>query len=287
MDRKNAGELQQHMLGTYHALRVTLTVIGVALPILIVGVGWIQQGRIWIEPSISQYYYVSGRFPFFTTRDFFVGLLLAISVCLYAYKGFSTRESVALNVAGIFAFFVAVLPTSADDQDRGLRSVLHGIAAVLFFLSIAYVILRRSRDTLRLLPQTKQEKYARLYFFTSLAMIMSPAIAVILSFALDPRSSKWIFFVEALSVWSFAAYWWIKTREMGETDAERRALNAKLERKLVSHARPISAGSTHVSALDRLVQRVMVPNDAQVERIVPAGNESVELEAPATKPAAP
>ena len=31
-------------------------------------------------------------------------------------------------------------------------------------------------------------------------------------------------------MWTFAAYWMVKTLEMRETDAERRALDAELER---------------------------------------------------------
>lgn len=34
MDRKSAGELQEHMLGTYYSLRVGLVVLGIALPLL-------------------------------------------------------------------------------------------------------------------------------------------------------------------------------------------------------------------------------------------------------------
>jgi hypothetical protein len=47
---------------------------------------------------------------------------------------------------------------------------------------------------------------------TGLAMIASPAAAVVLSFALAPASrvSTVTFWVETLGVWSFAAYWIIK-----------------------------------------------------------------------------
>ena len=218
MDSKSAGELQEHMLGTYGALRVMLTVIALALPVAVAVIGWFQRGQIFIGPSISQYYYLPSRFPFFTARDFFVGGLLAAAVCLYSYKGFSTRENVALNLAGVFAFLVAVLPTSAEREPRSLRAALHGTAAVLFFLSIAYVSIRHSRDTLRLLPAAKRDRYARSYFLTGLAMITSPVVAVTLSLAFGQQSS--IFLVETLGVWAFAAYWWIKTLEMRESDAE-------------------------------------------------------------------
>ena len=272
MDRKSARELQEHMLGTYDTLRIMLTVIGIALPIVVVAAASFQEGRLWIESSISQYYHLAARHPFFTARDLFVGGMLAAAVCLYSYKGFSTRENVALNCAGVFAFFVAVLPIAIDEQDRGLRSVLHATAAVLFFLSIAYVSLRRSRDTLRLLPESKRARYARLYFLTGLAMIASPAGAVVLSYALDAGSptSRWIFFVETLGIWAFAAYWWFKTLEMRETKVDRRALDAELERELVAPLPSADAGSTAANTVDKVLRRAMVPNTPTVERIVPA-----------------
>ena len=93
MDRKSAGELQEHMLGTYGALRVMLTVIGFALPVAVMVSGWFQRGQIWIGSSISDYYHLAGRFPFFTARDFFVGGLLGAAVCLDSYKGFSTART--------------------------------------------------------------------------------------------------------------------------------------------------------------------------------------------------
>jgi hypothetical protein len=269
MGQKTAGELQEHMLGTYGALRVMLAVIGFALPVAVAVSGWFQRGHIFIGSSISEYYHLTGRFPFFTTRDFFVGGLIGAAVCLYSYKGFSTRENIALNLAGVFAFFVAVVPTSADGESAGMRAILHRTAAVLFFLSIAYVSIRRSRDTLRLLPPEKRDWYARRYFATGLAMFLSPFAAMAISYLLG-RDSSTVFFVETFGVWAFAAYWWIKTLEMRETDAEQRGADGVLERKAVA---PIPAGAvegTSASTVDRAIRRVMVPNDSTVERIVPA-----------------
>jgi len=272
MDRKSASELQEHMLGTYDTLRVMLTVIGFALPIVVVLAGWFQEGRFRIESSISEYYHLAATYPFFTARDFFVGGLLATAVCLYSYKGFSTRENVALNFAGVFAFFVAVLPIAHKGEPRNLRSILHATAAVLFFLCIAYVSLRRSRDTLRLLPESKRERYARLYFLTGLAMLAAPTGAVVLSYALDVASptSRWIFFVETLGIWAFAAYWWFKTLEMRETKVDRAALDCELKRELVAPLPPGGADGAGASTVDKVVRRAMVPNTPTVERIVPA-----------------
>lgn len=266
MDRKSAQELQNHMMGTYFGLRVGLAVIGIALPLVVLFAGGVLH-HVWLEPSISQYYHTTGL-SFLTTRDFFVGGLFAVGACLYLYKGFSTKENVALNLAGVFALFVALLPTAAPSTDRGLVSTLHGTSAVLFFLCIAYVSLFRARDTIHLLPPAKQGRYAWAYFLAGLAMIASPLVAVALSFALDPTSRfrTLTFWAETFAVWAFAAYWIIKTREMRETKAEKRALEAELKREVVPAA---SLEASETSG------RSATPGDlpsqsSQKEAIVPA-----------------
>jgi hypothetical protein len=234
VERKSPDELQEHMLWTYYGLRVGLAVIGFALPLVVLLAGVVLH-HVWLEPSISQYYHTKGLISSFTTRDLFVGGLFAASACLYLYKGYSTKENVALNLAGVFAVFVAVLPTGATPSDEGLVSKLHGASAVLFFVCIAYVSVFRSRDTLHLLPAAKQAEYARRYVRTGVAMIVSPLAAVVLSFALEPASRfrTSIFWVETLAVWTFAWYWIIKTREMRESNAEKRTLDAEVKREVV------------------------------------------------------
>jgi hypothetical protein len=57
-----------------------------------------------LERSISAYY--GGP-----VRDIFVGALFAIAACLVAYQGVGLLEDYALNGAGFYALFVALVPT--------------------------------------------------------------------------------------------------------------------------------------------------------------------------------
>ena len=107
--------------------------------------------------------------------------------CLYVYKGFSDKENVALNMAGVFAALVALLPTAAEGSDRGPVSMLHATSAVLFFLCIAYVSLFRSHDTLRSCRKRAGSEYERLYVWTGRTMVASPLAAVVLTFAFGTR----------------------------------------------------------------------------------------------------
>jgi hypothetical protein len=284
MDRKSPNELQEHMFGTYFGLRVGLVVIGVALPLIVLFTGGILH-HVWLKPSISDYYHTGpGALPFFTTRDLFVGGLFAAAGCLYLYKGFSAKENIALNLAGVFACFVALLPTGPGKDDKGIVPLLHGTSAVLFFLCIAYVSLFHSRDTLRLLTPARRAYFAQRYLWTGLALITSPLVAVVLSYSLEGRLRAIIFWVEACAVWAFAWYWFIKTKEMRESGAERCALDAELEREIVAVTTPAEAAATGPGGMSGVMLRKLSPASGKVERVVPADSPRAPVESPSSDP---
>jgi hypothetical protein len=282
MDRKTAPELQEHMLGTYHSLRVGLVVLGVALPLLVLLASHVvQQDPTW-HGSISAYYHGHVRVRVFTTRDVFVGGLLAIAACLYFYKGYGTRENVALNLAGVLALVVALCPTHRPGTARDWAALVHKGSAVLFFLCIAYVSLRRSGDTVDLLPESKRPWYRRLYAGTGVAMIVMPLSALAIHTWIG--SGTRTFWVEASGVWAFAAYWFVKTLEMRESHAEQQALDGQLEREAV--AAPTAA--VDHAAVDRaaVAEKATVgpPGRGGRRRLA---SRTVERVVPARAPAAP
>ena len=220
-----AATLQEHMTGTYFNLRVGIGVIGVALPLLL----WLG-GQIGdhepLRSSMSAYYYSP------TMRNTFVGALVAIGLFLYLYKGFSSAENRALNLAGALAIGVAMVPTSSQPGVHSVSSTFHGTFAVLFFICIAYVCIFRASDTLSLIRDTrKADKLRAIYRLLGIGMVISPLLAVVLTFLLQPATQKrsLTFFVEAVAVLIFAAYWLTKSKEMKNTDAENLALEGKLQ----------------------------------------------------------
>ena len=69
-------------------------------------------------------------------------------------------------------------------------------------------------------------------------MVASPLIAVLLTlvFRNTTKDSPLLFFVEAVAVWVFAAYWLTKSWELRRTRAEQLAIESKL--------RPVATAST-------------------------------------------
>src|SRR5262245_34820054 len=103
-------QLRDHIYSTYFHLRIGLCVIAVAFPILLLGIGRFYS----IDPqsSMSDYYFAfspeNSNLRVFPGRVLFVGILFALGVALYLYKGLTTFENVMLNFAGLFAIVAAL-----------------------------------------------------------------------------------------------------------------------------------------------------------------------------------
>jgi len=217
-------ELRKHIAGTYFTLRLGMGVLAVALPLLLWLGGRFVGGEA-LRCSMSAYYYSAAM------RDTFVGILCAIGVSLYLYKGFSRQEDWSLNLAGVLAVGIALIPTSPDCAAKGGLTP-HSALALLFFATIAYVCLTRASDTLSLIEDPgRAKRYLNRYRGLGALMILSPLVAVVLATFLQPThpGSSLVFFVEGVAVWTFAAYWLTKSRELSLTNAEEKALKSKLK----------------------------------------------------------
>jgi hypothetical protein len=88
---------------SYLAMRRMIGILGVALPIVLVIGGFIQD-EIAIQPSISGYYYTN-------MRDFFIGMLCIVSIFLMSYKGYEKVDNFVGNLSGLFALGMVLFPT--------------------------------------------------------------------------------------------------------------------------------------------------------------------------------
>jgi hypothetical protein len=219
--------LQAHIAASYTMLRIGMAVLAIVLPFLLWIAGHILAG-LPLQGSMSAYYHAGGG----AVRDVFVGALFAIGVFLMLYKGFTDFENWALNLAGGFLLIVAVVPMAWGCGNACPKFSWHGTASVVFFLSIAYVCIFRSADTLGLmLDQERATFYRRAYKLMGGAMIASPAIAFALKLFLqpDPGKGSFIFYIEAVGVVVFGSYWLLKSFEIRETHAERQAVEGHLK----------------------------------------------------------
>ena len=218
-------ELQKHIWATYFTLRIGIALIAFVFPVLLWGYGTMK--GIEFQNSMSAYYHATASNGY-SMRDWFVGILFAIGVFLYLYKGYSKEENYALNIAGVFAIGVAIFPMDWNGVACCREIPMHGISAGFFILSIAYVCIRLASDTLYLMrDEVLERRYRILYWLIGFGMILSPAIGLVLALIFDEYKS-FAFFAEAAVIWIFAAYWLLKSLELSSTNAERLALDSKI-----------------------------------------------------------
>jgi hypothetical protein len=179
-------------------------------PVVLALGGWVVADLPY-QPSLSDYYYTR-------MGDVFVGMLIAIGASLTVYAGYSRQENWVLNLAGVLAVTVALVPPLRDLQPASHLSLAtssfwHGAAALAFFAAIGWVCIFRARDTLELIPNgLVVRRYRQLYGLLGVLMIAAPVGALLLSAALD--AGRMVFWAEAFAVWVFAAYWLTKTYEL-------------------------------------------------------------------------
>ena len=200
----------------YRKLRTRIGIVALAFPIIVVAVGFYW--GIGLKPTLSDYYYakdpIGGRIDIYPVRLWFCGLLFIVGAFLYKYEGFSPNENRWLSLAGFFALGVAVFPTSLDGKYD--FPFVHGISAVLAFVCIAVVILWYSDLTLQELQKADAAAYKRYKIYyrgIGIFMVAAIGVSVFLHYAVEKEDS-FILLAEAFGIWAFAAYWFVKNKEM-------------------------------------------------------------------------
>ena len=189
--------------------------IGLLLPIVLGPVGWLVFG-IEIQDNMSSYYHTP-------LRDVFVGSMCAIGSFLFCYRGYDWIESWTGNLGCLSALGVALCPLDANSDPLYQRSVLgylHTVSGGAFFLTLAFYSLYH-------FPSSKAEKHEvapheaqrNLVYRTSgvvilLCMAAMGAYLFLLSAGTKRRFNDYnfLFWMEWVAVWAFAAAWLTKGR---------------------------------------------------------------------------
>ena len=242
-------ELRSNVFATYTTLRVGMGVIAFVIPLLLWGGG--RTAGHHLQGSICAYYHTP-------MRDYFVGAMFAAGVLLYLYKGFSWQENYALNLAGVLAILIAIVPadppgklpatpaestasviapsasaTGDENVPRSPTGQIHNVLSVAFLLTLAYVCLFRSADTLQLIGSSvRKNSYYYTYKIIGVCMVATPAIVYYIANHSQRHLSYGervlIFYVECAAMWAFGIYWMLKTKEISESMADRTTEHARV-----------------------------------------------------------
>jgi hypothetical protein len=242
---KDPQALWSHFSDTYFSLRMGLAVLAFAFPLVLYFYGKYRHG-LDLQPSMSAYFFAAtaDQCASFPMRTLFVGFLFAIGAGLYLYKGFTDLENILLNAAGICAALVAIFPeriSAVDAQtnerirqlfencpavgvlaETGQSLPIHYLSAVLLFVILAFVAWACACKTLEYLPAGKGDPklFRRTYRAISILMLLCPLTGLLFTVLLRDMST-YVFFVEAAGIWTFGAYWAVKSRELALSQLEK------------------------------------------------------------------
>ncbi len=144
---------------TYDYVRIALAAL-VLLLFASIAIEWLRAG-CGLQPSISSYYYTP-------VHAVFIGVLVAMGVCLIALQGNTDGEDVLLNLAGMLAPGVAFIPTqvvgpcsSSALLEPDIEALVNNSMPALFLTGlvvgvVAVLIARRESGPQGLSPQNRR-----------------------------------------------------------------------------------------------------------------------------------
>ncbi len=203
-----------HMVLSYLGIRRAVGSLGLALPVVLAAGGFLLFGTP-IQENISSYYHTP-------LRDVFVGVMCAIGLFLYCYRGSSRFENWTGNLGCIAAVGVAFFPLDAGSdplRQTSIAGYLHSLCGGAFFLTLAvfsvyYFPLNEPEDDAPDFLLEKSTSY-RLSGITILASVLVMGVYLFLL----PQATKdlldkycFLFWMESIAVWSFAVAWLVKGR---------------------------------------------------------------------------
>lgn len=215
---QDSSHVSGQIFGTGHTeiiWRRWIAILAALFPVVFLASSFIF-GRTEFQPSLSHYYWTLD-----VERNFFVGILFFVSAYLLLFKGFTWKHDRVLDLAGICAAGVAFFPTDkCVECESGISA--HGVFAVVFFSCLFYVCIFMSDFTLRHLEKKKQAFYRRWYWACASVMIGLIVLAVIFNFlpheyGKDLLGGHIVFWFEAVGIWAFSLYWYIKSRELDQS----------------------------------------------------------------------
>jgi len=199
-----------------HAHRQLIGGVGMVLPILL----WLIAGlrptgeSPWLPlGSVSAYYYTGAV-------SAFAGMLIALALFLFTYRGYNNmyyrRDRVAAIIAGGAAVLVALFPTGAPSDLLApswwspSTGTIHNLsAAVLFSCFIFFSLFQFPMSSVEKAKPLPQDKKVRNLIYISCGVAMAACMLWVI-YALFTDAP--IFWPEALALEFFAVSWLVKGR---------------------------------------------------------------------------
>jgi uncharacterized membrane protein len=207
------------MVLSYLALRKVIGFLGILMPVTLIVGNCILDNCAGLQSSISHYYYT-------IMGSYFVGTLCAVSLFLFTYKCYNSKQDrITAVVAALFALVVAFFPADSDPAAPcryvnlvGAKSVssVHYTAASFLFGSFAYFSLFLFTKTAHPGHETKQKKIRNaVYRICGILILVSMVLIGIYHFVDDLQtklaSYKPVLILESIALIAFGTSWIVKS----------------------------------------------------------------------------
>jgi hypothetical protein len=157
-------------------------------------------------------------------RNLYVGILCAIALFLFSYKGYDRIDSIAGNLACIFALLIAFFPTSVTEPltpcilspyENKISSSIHFFSAGGFFVILAYfsIFLFTKKEPKPTKMKLKRNKIYRICGYIIFGCILIMAVIFLLERLNRGQGLKKydpIIWLETLALWAFGISWLVK-----------------------------------------------------------------------------
>ena len=195
---------------SYLMLRKAVGCLGMLLPfVLAIGGGLFF--RTGLQPTVSDYYYTG-------MGDVFVGVLCAMGVFLFSYKGYGRKDDLASNIAAVCVIGTALFPT-APVSPTGLASTIgtvHVLFATAYFVTLAYFSLFLFTKSDATKPATKRKlQRNRVYRVCGYLIVWSLIAIALLKVLPDGLTAALenlepVFWLESVAIVAFGVSWFVK-----------------------------------------------------------------------------
>jgi hypothetical protein len=202
----------------YLQTRKIIGLLGILLPIILLVGNYLFSGCSSVQMSISQYYYTN-------TSMVFTGILFAISIFLFSYKGYSSHDNIMGSLASFFGLAIAIFPTDMKSPTPPCNFILspdpfpsyfrhiHTGSAVIFFIILAYFsIFLFTKGHQTITPEKRMRN--RIYKASGYTIVVCLLLLVLIFFnkdlAIFLQPYKPVFVLEAIMLWAFGLAWLVK-----------------------------------------------------------------------------
>jgi hypothetical protein len=206
------------------SLRKLVGILGMLMPVLLMGFLYLFSGHASPLDSISHYYYTRAG-------SVFTIIVSLLAIFLLIYKGEEPIDFILSSVAGVFALCVLLFPTTNIStvccqldkpwsvtylKDSSARVNFHFLSAALFLLSLAAMSFFLFTKSDKPVGERGTRKVLRNRIYRFCAVMMLAGVAVIAANALGWISEEVFtryhltFWMETLAVEAFGFSWLVK-----------------------------------------------------------------------------